>query len=165
MSFDTPTLVVISVAETLVSVNDPSTEVVVPQQSIHILEVAAQGATGATGAQGQIGPTGAGVVEIAFAFGDATPKTLLTTGVGKTVYGVGLHIYTAFNGSGAALQVGDSGDPARLMAASQNSPGEVGSYTTSPNHVYGSATVLLLTITPGGGASQGAGIVTLQVQQ
>lgn len=138
-------------------VENAGTEIVVFREHVEILEVAIQGP------QGPAGPSGA--VEIPFAFGDATPKTLMTVPAGKTVYGVGLHIQAAFNGSGAALQIGDAGDPARLMAATHNAPNEASSYLTSPNHLYGAATVLLLTITPGGGASQGAGIVTLQVQQ
>ena len=130
-----------------------------------VIEVQGSGPQGPIGATGATGANGAGVTEIPFAFGDATPKTLLTVGAGKTVYGVAVHLYTGFDGTSPALQIGDAGDPARLMAASQNSPGDAGSYTTSPNHRYAGSTVLLLTITPGGGASQGAGIVTLQVQQ
>ena len=158
----TPTLVVVNATETVISIDDDDHEIVVPHESIQILEVAAQGPAGA---MGLTGASGAGAVEIPFAFGDATPKTLVTAGAGKLAYRVAIHISTAFDGSGAALQIGDAGDPARLMAASQSSPGEAGSYETSPNHRYVGSTVLLLTITPGGGATQGAGIVTLQVQQ
>ena len=145
----------------LISMED-GTELVVHEEVVELLEVAAQGPAGPPG---PAGASGAGAVEIAFAFGDATPKTLVTAGAGKLAYRVAIHISTAFDGSGATLQIGDAGDPARLMAASQNLPGEVGSYETNPNHRYAGSTVLLLTITPGGGVSQGAGIVTLQVQQ
>ncbi|MGH8562715.1 MAG: hypothetical protein ACREXW_00990 [Gammaproteobacteria bacterium] len=138
------------------------TLVIVPSQEIEIVEVAAQGPAGPPG---PAGPSGAGVIEIPFAFGDATPKTLLTVPAEKTVYGTGIHIFTAFDGTGPALQIGDADDPGRLMPAGSNAPGEVGSYLASPNHRYATATVLFLTITPGGGASQGAGIVILQVQQ
>lgn len=134
-------------------------ELSVREEIVELLEVQAQGPAGAPGAPGS------GAVEIAFAFGDATPAMLLTAPANKTVYGVGIHLHTAFNGTGAALSIGDAGDPARLMAATANDPAAVGSYLTSPNHRYGVGTPLILTITPGGGATQGAGIVTLQVQQ
>lgn len=138
---------------------EDGTELVVREEIVEVIEVAAQGPAGPPGA------SGAGSIEIAFAFGDATPKVLLTAPANKTVYGAGLHIHTAFNGTGAALSIGDAGDPARLMAATANAPDQVASYLTSPNHRYGVPTALILTITPGGGATQGAGIVSLQVQQ
>jgi hypothetical protein len=155
---DTQTLITVGVEETLIAIEEDGKQLFVPGDTVEVIEVG-------RGPPGPAGPSGAGVIEIPFAFGDATPKTLLTTGAGKTVYGAGIHIYTGFDGAGASLQIGDAGDPARLMKTSENDPAQIGSYLTAPNYRYASATVLLLTITPGGGASQGAGIVTLQVQQ
>lgn len=127
--------------------------------------VVAAGQQGPAGATGPAGPPGAAAVEIAFAYGDATPVALTTVTAGKLVYGVDIHIRTPFDGSGAALTVGDAGDMARLMAANENDPTAVGSYTTTPAYAYGSDTGLTLSITPGAGASQGAGILVLYIQQ
>ena len=127
--------------------------------------VVAAGQQGPAGATGPAGPPGAAAVEIAFAYGDATPVALTTATAGKLVYGVDIHIRTPFDGSGAALTVGDAGDTARLMAANENDPTAVGSYTTTPAYAYGSDTGLTLSITPGAGASQGAGVLVLYIQQ
>lgn len=151
--------------ETIIEVHEDGNRIEVQGVAVEILEAGIQGPAGAQGIQGIPGPSGAGVLEIAFAFGDATPKNLVVATANKQVYSVGIHIHTAFNGTGAALSVGDSGDPSRLMGAAMNDPAVAGSYEAAPNHRYGAGTQLLLTITPGAGASQGAGIVTLQIQQ
>jgi hypothetical protein len=78
---------------------------------------------------------------------------------------VQIHIRVPFDGIGAALTVGDAGDTDRLMAAADNDPTAVGSYTTTPAYAYGSDTGLTLGITPGAGASQGAGVLVLYIQQ
>lgn len=127
--------------------------------------VVAVGQQGPAGATGPAGPPGAAAVEVAFAYGDATPVALTTALSGKLVYGVQIHIRVPFNGTGAALTVGDAGDTERLMAAADNDPASVGSYTTTPAYAYGSDTGLTLSITPGAGASQGAGVLVLYIQQ
>ena len=159
------TLSLIADQETIIEVHEDGSQVAVQGGTVEILEAGIQGPAGAQGIQGIPGPSGVGVLEIAFAFGDATPKNLVVATANKQVYSVGIHIHTAFNGTGAALAVGDSGNTSRLMATTQNDPTAVGTYAVAPNHRYGAGTQLLLTITPGGGASQGAGLVTLQIEQ
>lgn len=104
-------------------------------------------------------------VEMNFAYGDATPATIATAIAGKLVYGVGLHIKTPFDGVGATLRVGDAGQLDRLMTTAENAPGQVGSSTTTPAHAYGADTQILLSITPGAGATTGSGVVILHIQQ
>ena len=101
----------------------------------------------------------ASTATIAFAWGDASPKQLLTVPAGRRVLTVRLIVDTAFDGAGAALAVGDAGDPGRLLAAAENDPGTPGTYAAHPAVLYGADTALTLTITPGAGASQGAGAV------
>jgi hypothetical protein len=146
-----------------VLVEAPRVQLVVAERTV--AGVVAAGQQGPAGATGPAGPPGAAAVEIAFAYGDATPVALTTATAGKLVYGVDIHIRTAFDGSGAALTVGDAGDTSRLMAANENDPTAVGSYTTTPAYAYGSDTGLTLSITPGAGASQGAGVLVLYIQQ
>lgn len=104
-------------------------------------------------------------VEVNFAYGDATPAAITTALAGKLVYGVSIHIKTPFDGIGAALTVGDAGQVDRLMAAAENAPGQVGSNTTTPALAYAVDTPLILSITPGAGATQGAGLIIIEVQQ
>lgn len=114
------------------------------------------------GTQGPRGAPGAGFIEVAFAFGDATPKPLATVAAGSLVKAVRLFVTEAFDGTAPALAVGDAGDPARLMAAGQNLPGTVGEYETAPGFVYGSGTQVQLHITPGAGATAGRGVVVIE---
>lgn len=147
----------------VVVVEKPQVSTVVADRAV--AGVVAAGQQGPAGATGPAGPPGAAAVEVAFAYGDATPVALTTALSGKLVYGVDLHIRVPFDGSGAALTVGDAGNTARLMAANENDPTAAGSYTTTPVYAYGSDTGLTLSITPGAGASQGAGVLVLYIQQ
>ena len=106
----------------------------------------------------------AGVTQYAFSYGDASPALIVTIPAGKIVYGVSINISVPFDGIGASLQIGDAGVADRLMTASQNEPSTVGAYSTSPSYLYGTATQLNLSITPGAGATQGSGLIILSIQ-
>ena len=95
--------------------------------------------------------------EIAFAYGDASPRTIYTTSGTQRVWQVLLAIDTPFNGTGPALTIGDSGDADRLMAATQNDPKTADVYSTQPAYEYSDGTAITLSITPGAGASAGSG--------
>ena len=123
-----------------------------------ILEVSEQGPPGPPGANGS------GGIEFPFAWGDASPRQIVIAAAGKLIYGVQIHIATAFDGVGAALTVGDAGQADRLMSVYQSDPNTVGNYTAAPSYRYGTATPLLLTINPGAGASAGAGLLTLFIE-
>ena len=149
--------------EATVIVDRPAQQVVVADRTVSgVVAVGQQGPQGLTGPQG---PAGGAAVEVAFSYGDATPVAAATALAGKLVYGVQIHIRIPFDGTGAVLTVGDVGDTDRLMAATDNDPASVGSYTTTPSYAYGSDTGLTLGITPGAGASQGAGVLVLYIQQ
>lgn len=105
-------------------------------------------------------------LEIPFSWGDATPKLLALVATGKLVSEVSIILTTTFNGVGATLAIGSTGSPPEdLMARAQNDPAALATYRTNPNKVYGVATNIYLTIAPGAGASQGAGLVKLVIQQ
>lgn len=123
------------------------------------------GEQGPQGPVGPPGPAGAASVELIFAFGDATPSPITTALAGKLVYSVQVHIRVPFDGAGAALTVGDAGQADRLMKASENDVLTVGANTTAPAHAYAVDTPLSLSITPGAGATQGAGVLVLGIQQ
>lgn len=124
-----------------------------------------QGPPGPAGATGPTGPPGSVAVEAAFAFGDATPTAIVTALAGKLVYGVELYIKTPFDGVGAQVVVGDAAQSDRLMAANENDLSAVGGNHTTPAHAYAVDTPVLLSVTPGAGASQGAGVIVLRIQQ
>jgi len=98
---------------------------------------------------------------VAFAYGDASPRTILSVPAGSRAVALVVFIDTPFDGSGAALHIGDADDPERLMAADQISLSIPGSYGAMPGVVFSGATDIRLTITPGDGASQGSGTVVL----
>lgn len=133
--------------------------------TLGVVETTTIVSAGEQGPPGINGLNGAGAVEYAFAFGDATPANIVSVPSGKMVYRVGLHINQAFDGVGAQITVGDALDQDRLMTAIENDPTMVGSHETSPAFSYGSDTNVTITIVPGAGASQGAGLLTLYVQQ
>ena len=149
--------------EEIVLVEAPRVQHVVIERSVG--GVVAAGQQGPQGLIGPQGPAGGAAIEVAFSYGDATPVAAATALTGKLVYGVQIHIRVPFNGTGAALTVGDVGDTDRLMAAADNDPTAIGGYTTTPAYAYGSDTGITLSITPGAGASQGAGILVLYIQQ
>jgi hypothetical protein len=139
---------------------EPTAELLVLEepQTIAVVTMGEQGPPGAPGA-------GSGAIEINFAYGDATPSQLVVAPAGKLIYSVAIHIRQSFDGTDAALTIGDAANPDQLMAAIENAPALVGSNTTSPAFAYDVDTQLLLSITPGAGASQGAGLVTLIIEQ
>lgn len=149
---------VVSETETLV-ITESSVEILDTTEAAELLEVAKQGPPGPPGA------AGGASIEFPFAWGDASPRTVTVAGSAKLVYAVDIHISEAFDGTAPALTVGDGGSPARLMTATQNDPGAIGSYTSAPDHRYGTNTSIILTITPGVGATAGAGLLTLSVEQ
>lgn len=99
-----------------------------------------------------------------FSYGDASPEPIEIVAAGKKILHIRIFITTPFNGSGAALSVGPSGDPDQLMDETENDPTTIGEYSVSPNISFGSSTLIQLHITPGGGASQGSGLLVMEVQ-
>lgn len=144
----------VPVGETVVRVDQaPVWRVGVRQRSTRVI---------VGGTQGPRGAPGDGWIEVAFAFGDATPKPLASVAAGTLVKAVRLFVTEGFDGTAPALAVGDAGDPERLMAAGQNLPGVVGEYETAPGVVYDVLTQVRLTITPGAGATTGRGVVVIE---
>lgn len=103
-------------------------------------------------------------LSVPFSFGDSSPVTLGSVLANKLVESVTIFITTAFDGAGASLTVGDVGNVARLMPSTANDPATAGGYGAHPGISYGGTTSLLLTITPGSGATTGAGLVLIKLQ-
>lgn len=99
-----------------------------------------------------------------FGYGDATPEVIGVAFANKVILSVKLVITLPFNSSGASLAVGLVGNVDRLMATDQNYPQAVGTYVTNPATSLGVNANLVLTIVPGVGATQGSGLVVVEIQ-
>lgn len=141
--------------------------VVALEQEVHIISTVTELSVVTVGEAGPPGPAGppgsaAGTYQANFAYGDASPAIVATVPAGKAVFEVEVVILNPFDGVGATLSVGDAGLSDRLMASIENDPTQRGSSTTAPAYQYASDTDIILTITPGAGASQGNGIVFIR---
>lgn len=118
-------------------------------------------AVAAPGPQGRKGIAGldssGAVPAYTFAFGDATPATVLTPAVASEITQVSLQIEQVFDGVGAQIQLGTSASPGLLMDITQNDPSALMTFEVSPRQQLAAGTPIILTITPGAGASQGLG--------
>lgn len=106
-------------------------------------------------------PPAGNAIEINFSFGDASPSFIAIILATKLIYKAAVIITTPFNGVGAMLSLGDAVDNQSLIATSQNLPNSLATYETSPNISYPSNTTINLYITPGAGATSGAGTILI----
>lgn len=154
-------VIVNAAASVLVYERDESPVVIVREDApLLVLAGGSQGPPGAAGEQGPPGADGNGNIQINFAFGDATPVNLgAVTGL---VVAVSLIVEDGFNGTGAALAVGTLSSPELLMQVAQNSPSEPARYEANPGERLAGESIYLF-ITPGTGASQGAGTLYMEI--
>jgi hypothetical protein len=99
-----------------------------------------------------------------FSFGDASPLTLMNSSVGMMVLESTIYIENEFDGVGASLSLGDSGDSGRLVASSMVQPSVHAAYMNAPIFRYGTITPITLTIVPGAGATSGKGVVSILME-
>lgn len=112
----------------------------------------------------QYEPTGVVTIgRLVFNYNDTSPEFIVTVPAHLVVTDVDIIIYTAFDGTGAALTIGTVSSPSSLMTSSQNNPAALGTYATTPGTQYSVDTVIKLTITPGTGATQGLGKVLIRM--
>lgn len=125
-------------------------------------------AVGPQGPKGEPGASGTGALSpINFAFGDATPAPVLVLPAPGPVEvtGVSLQIEEAFDGEGAQVCLGTADAPELLMPGWANAPGQVGVYELTPRVELPGGATLILTLTPGVGATRGRGqfVVTVAI--
>lgn len=97
-----------------------------------------------------------------FAFGDASPAVIYTATYDVEIVVTSLQIDTPFNGAGAALALGVTGSPNALMPPSYTDPSKAGVYEASPRIMLAAGQSIILTITPGSGASAGSGQIVVE---
>ncbi len=100
---------------------------------------------------------------IDFSYGDATPSVLYVPDEDVVLTGVRLAVGTAFNGAGAALSVGSSALPDLYLPASEVDPAIAAGYESIPDAFVSAGESIYLHITPGSGASAGAGRAILNL--
>ena len=138
----------------------PSTvDVIVVSSDFDVITEAQQGPPGPPGPQGNA------ALQFSFAYGDASPVELFTALADKLITAVSIFMEQAFNGAGAALSVGTIAQPDALLTTSENNPASTDVFHVSPNRSFGVDTTIQLFITPGAGASQGRGMVTIEIEQ
>lgn len=132
---------------------------VVTLQTTNTIVVSTPGMQGVPGPAGASGSAGSdpGRVVVPFAYGDATPQPVFTAPAAGTDLLVRLVVDTPFNGAGATLQLGTTSNPGLLMPANYNDPTTAATYEAAPDATLASGEQIVLTITPGAGATQGAG--------
>ncbi len=117
----------------------------------------------AQGTPGPTGPAGTAIAPYEFAYNEASPATIYVVPALSLVSAVRIGVRTAFNGTGAALSVGIPGQPTLLMLTSDNDPTIAADYNTSADVELPGGTPIQLYTTPGFGATQGAGVVLIDL--
>jgi hypothetical protein len=131
------------------------TNVEVPQRPTDVT------VNGGMGVQGQRGEPGSSIPVITFAWGDA-PRTVWTPAAPGVLTLVRLDILTRFNGDSPTIIVGTLADSSAAMPANENDPTTVAKYSRNADLRLTAGQGVVLTITPGAGASAGDGLLILE---
>jgi hypothetical protein len=118
---------------------------------------------GVQGVAGRDGLNGAGVIQVAFGWGDATPALLVNAPANKAVLSIEVAILRAFDVA-SSIVIGDTANPNRLFNLDGLDLTQVGSYQVTPDYIYSSATDIFYTITAGSGNSTGGGLISISLQ-
>jgi hypothetical protein len=109
------------------------------------------------------GPGAGAVMVVSFTLATPSPLVLSPLLAGQSVVRAGIVVTTTFDGVGAALPLGTPFSPAVILAAADSRPAAAGQYETDAVTSFGAPDTLQLVITPGAGATQGAGQVFFQL--
>lgn len=118
-------------------------------------------AGGGMGVQGVRGEPGGSIPAISFSFGDAAHTVWTPDAPGLLTY-LRILIDTAFDGEGAAIIVGTLSEPDAAMPADYSNPAALQEFENTPDIRLDAGEGVRLAITPGSGATQGAGRLILQ---
>lgn len=140
--------------QVVVTLTPPPTVIVRPD-NITVVSVGTQGPVGATG------PSGSSAPPVNFAFGDASPAVISTGQPAQVILQITVHITTAFNGLGATLTVGTVAAPSLYVDASQLDLALETEFEITVGKNIAASTDIVATITPGTGATTGAGWILL----
>lgn len=122
-----------------------------------------KGDPGVAGPRGQPGPPGNGPnLRVPFAFGDASPRLVLTDASQLLIFSVRVHVSVPFDGVGSALSVGTQSDTDAFVPGTQVDLGVSSEFEFSPNVILGANEGLLFTLVSGAGATRGSGWIVIE---
>lgn len=149
----------------LISVTQPTVRITTESEQTIVQQVVSGGTIilQDAGIQGPPGPSSSPDVVSSFAYGDATPALLASLAAGSFLATSRVVIETPLNGAGATVSVGTLANPGLLVPSSGVMPGEAGVYDTASSLTVTAPTDIYLFISPGAGASAGAGTVFIAV--
>lgn len=101
--------------------------------------------------------------EISFTFATASPLVIVPIRPGDRSVRAIVEISTTFNGVGAGIQLGTGASPGGILSTANIGVAVVDFYQGLTPFQVGATTDLQLEITPGAGATQGAGRVLLEI--
>jgi hypothetical protein len=118
------------------------------------------------GMRGMPGPAGVGgtgaIPPIAFSYGDAA-RAVFTPDVPSILVSARVRITVPFDGAGPEIRLGTAADDDAFMSAADSDPTMAAEFETTPDVPLADGASVRLTITPGAGATQGAGVLLLNV--
>lgn len=107
--------------------------------------------------------TTATVFEMTFAWGDATPAPIFTLNSGAVIAEVNVWMLDEFDASGSTITIGKDTDRDDLMDTTEIDPTIKSSFSTRPGKEYLVGEVVNLYIVPGGGCTQGRGVLSVYI--
>jgi hypothetical protein len=116
---------------------------------------------GRPGERGLPGTSGGTIPPIAFTYGEAPHDVFTAPSDGRVVLSR-IGISEAFDGAGAQITVGTSANHDALIGADDNDPMQLGQYETVPDFDLSEGDGVRIYITPGTGATQGAGFLFIE---
>jgi hypothetical protein len=137
-------------SQVIVTLTPPPT-VIVDFTGVTVVSVGTQGPTGATG------PSGSSAPPVNFSFGDASPMVISTGQPAQVILQITVNIVAAFNGAGATLSIGTSASPSLYVTAQQVDLATETEFEVTVGKSIAANTDIIATITPGTGATAGAG--------
>lgn len=143
-----------------IDANRPSTAVIKQNTPVNVTERPTDVVLGGQGIQGRPGQPGGSIPPIDFAFGDAAHAVWTPQAAGLLTY-ARIIVREPFNGTGAAIVVGTLAQPDAAMPSYFNDPKQANEYENTPDIRLAAGESIYLTITPGTGATAGAGTLLL----
>lgn len=101
---------------------------------------------------------------IRFDYGDLPVREIFVSAAGKYLVSVELIIHEAFDDPAATASIGIDSFPEYLMATTENSITNTGSYTTEPGEMWAVDTPVYLNLSAGS-STQGQGIIVITYQR
>lgn len=125
----------------------------------HVVTVVSAGQQGLRGVPG---PAGNSIPAVQFAYGDATPGAVYTPPTDQIITSLSIVVTQVFNGTGAKVSIGTTGDPDLLVPEDETDLSILGGFGFEPQVEIEAGTAIKVFITPGAGATQGQATILIE---